>query len=194
MTTSKETSTTLHGVFLDVFGVGVLLRGPSGIGKSEIALGLISRGHRLIADDAVTFQRDPTHDKIIGICPAVLCDFLEVRGLGVLNVRALYGDSAVKDSTTLQLIVQLIDVSDDIFRHSDRLFGIHNEHTLLGLPFKEVTIPVGPGRNISVLVEAAVRNHSIQLKGYNAAEDFAAIQRAFLEQKKNDEQPEAEEK
>lgn len=179
-------STTLHGVFLDVFGLGVFLLGNSGIGKSEIALGLISRGHRLIADDAVTFQLNQKQDELIGTCPDILKDFLEVRGLGVLNVRAMYGDSAIKTSAPLKLIVNLIDVSDEIFRSSDRLFGIHNEREILGLSFNEVTVPVGPGRNISVLIEAAVRNHNIRLKGYNAAKDFTERQHKLLHAKTNE--------
>lgn len=176
----QQTTITLHGVFMDVFSLGVLLSGTSGIGKSEIALGLIGRGHRLIADDAVTFQLTEKHS-LIGSCPEILQDFLEVRGLGILNIRAMYGDSAIKKSMPLQLIVNLIDVDDNIFKESDRLIGIHDQRKIIETEITEVTIPVGPGRNLSVLIEAAVRSYRLRLTGYNAIEDFSEKQKRYLE-------------
>lgn len=176
---------TTHGVYMDVFGLGVLLTGSSGIGKSEIALGLISRGHRLVADDAVEFK--VFDEGIKGSCPEILRDFLEVRGLGVLNIRAMYGDSAIKKCMPLQLIVNLIDVSDQIIRESNRLFGIYSERVILGAEVPEVTIPVGPGRNISVLIEAAVRNHRLKIGGYDAAQDFLEKQKRHMERQSEEE-------
>ena len=175
----QQTSMTLHGVFMDVFSLGVLLAGSSGIGKSEIALGLIGRGHRLIADDAVTFELTDKHN-LMGSCPELLQDFLEVRGLGILNIRAMYGDSAIKKAMPLQLIVNLIDVEDNIVKESDRLIGIHSKRIMLGVEVTEVTIPVGPGRNLSVLIEAAVRSYRLRLTGYNAIQDFTEKQKRYL--------------
>lgn len=181
MNNEEPQSITLHGVFMDVFGLGILLSGRSSIGKSEIALSLISRGHRLIADDAVNFQ---TSEKkgLMGSCPELLRDFLEVRGLGVLNIRAMYGDNAIKNAMPLQLIVNLLDVSEQIIQESNRLLGIRRERKVLDCNIPEVTIPVGPGRNISILIEAAVRNQRIKLAGYDAAMDFIHKQKALLEQ------------
>ena len=113
MATINQQTTTLHGVLMEVFGLGVLLMGESGIGKSEIALGLISRGHRLIADDAVTISVDE-HNELIGSCPELLKDFLEVRGLGILNIRNMFGETAVKYQVSLDLIVKFIDINDSI--------------------------------------------------------------------------------
>ena len=179
-TDPEHTTLTLHGVFMDVFSLGVLLAGSSGIGKSEIALGLIGRGHRLVADDAVTFEL-AEKNTVIGSCPTLLQDFLEVRGLGILNIRAMYGDSAIKKSMPLQLIVNLIDVEDNIVKESDRLIGIHAQRVILGVDITEVTIPVGPGRNLSVLIEAAVRSYRLRLTGYNAILDFTEKQKRYLE-------------
>lgn len=183
--TLANQTTTLHGVLMEVFGLGVLLIGESGIGKSEIALGLISRGHRLIADDAVTLSVDE-HNLLVGSCPELLKDFLEVRGLGVLNIRNMFGENAVKYQVSLDLIVKFIDINDAIIRESNRLLGMHSEQSILEKPVPEVTIPIGAGRNISVLVESAVRNYKSKLKGYNAAEDFLERQRAYLESRTNE--------
>lgn len=172
--------TTLHGVFMEVIGIGVLITGDSGVGKSELALELISRGHRLIADDAPEFSRI-TPDTISGGCPPPLRNFLEVRGLGVLNIRAMFGDSAIKDSKYLRLIVHIEHMSDQQMQNIDRLRGSHQHKTILGVDVEQVTLPIAPGRNLAVLVEIAVRNHILSLKGYNAAEDFTHRQQQFLE-------------
>jgi len=170
----------LHGVFLEVLSTGVLLTGDSGVGKSELALELITRGHRLIADDAPEFARIAP-DVINGTCPPLLQDFLEVRGLGVLNIRAMYGDSVIKTGKYLRLIVHLQRY--DPTRQDaaeDRLQHLQKTRNVLGVEIPEFTLPVAPGRNLAVLVEAAVRNHLLRLNGYNAAEDLAARQRRAL--------------
>ena len=170
---------TLHGVFLEVNGIGVLLTGDSGVGKSELALELISRGHRLVADDAPEFARIAP-DTLNGTCPPTIKHFLEVRGLGILNIHAMFGDSAIKDNKYLRLIVHLEKMNDEQIRDIDRLRGSHQKRTLLGVDIEQVTLPVAPGRNLAVLVEVAVRNHILALKGYNAAEDFIASQANFV--------------
>jgi len=167
---------TLHGVFLEVLGMGVLITGDAAVGKSELALELISRGNRLIADDAAQFSRIAP-DIISGTCPPVLQDFLEVRGLGIVNIRAMFGDSAIKRNKYLRLIVRLRRMTDDELAMVDRLSGCHDSRLVLGLQVPEVTIPVAPGRNMAILVETAVRNHMLKLKGYDASAAFIESQR-----------------
>ena len=170
----------LHGVFMEVYSTGVLLRGESGIGKSELALELINRGHRLIADDAPEFSRIAP-DTIRGNCPEALQNFLEVRGLGVLNIRDMFGDSAIKPAKNLQLIVSLYYMKDLSNQPIDRLQGSKQNCTVLDVEIPEVRLPVAPGRNLAVLVEAATRQHIQMLSGYNAAEDFIERQQRLLE-------------
>jgi len=167
---------TLHGVFLEVLGMGVLITGDAAVGKSELALELISRGNRLIADDAAMFSRIAP-DIISGTCPPVLQDFLEVRGLGIVNIRAMFGDSAIKRNKYLRLIVRLRRMTDAELATVDRLSGCHDNRPVLGLQVPEVTIPVAPGRNMAILVETAVRNHMLKLKGYDASAAFIETQR-----------------
>jgi HPr kinase/phosphorylase len=169
--------TTIHGVFLEVLSIGVLLTGESGVGKSELALELITRGHRLIADDAPEFARIAP-DIINGTSPALLQDFLEVRGLGVLNIRAMYGDSVIKNGKYLSLIIYLTHAD----LPQDRLQTQQDTRTILGLEIPVFTLPVAPGRNLAVLVEAAVRNHLLRYNGYNASEDLAVRQRRAMDQ------------
>jgi len=174
--------TTRHGVFMDVMSIGVLLTGPSGIGKSELALELINRGHRLIADDAPEFKRiAPNH--IRGTCPELLTDFLEVRGLGILNVRAMFGDNALIRYKRLRLIVDLEQMSDKDIKTLDRLGSTHRFQNILDVDIPEVVIPVAPGRNIAVIVEAAVRNHILAMNGYRAADDFMDRQQKLINKK-----------
>ena len=170
---------TLHGVFMEVLSIGVLLTGDSGVGKSELALELITRGHRLVADDAPEFARIAP-DIINGTCPPLIQDFLEVRGLGVLNIRAMYGDSVIKKGKYLRLIIHLkqVRLSDAAFE--DRLKDQQQARNVLGLDIPVFTLPVAPGRNLAVLVEAAVRNHLLRLNGYNAGEDLATRQRRLM--------------
>lgn len=173
--------TTLHGVFLEVLGAGVLITGASGIGKSELALELISRGHRLIADDVTEFRRVDA-EALRGTCPVALRDFLEVRGLGVLNIRAMFGDSAIKRAKNLRLIICLKQLAGDTLHDIDRLRGSRTTRQVLESVVPEITLPVAPGRNLAVLVEAAVRNHVLLLRGYDAPEDFITRQRHSMRQ------------
>ena len=160
-------------------GTGVLITGDSSIGKSELALELLTRGHRLIADDATEFSRIAP-DTLNGTCPEMLRDFLEVRGLGILNVRAMFGDSAIKQSRNLRLIIVLQDLEDAV--KIDRLHGSRQIRVIQDVEIPEVTLPVGPGRNLAVLLEAAVRNHILISKGYDASEAFIERQKLRLEQ------------
>ncbi len=172
--------TTIHGVFMEVLGMGVLLSGDSAVGKSELALALISRGHRLIADDAPEFAQ-LTPDILNGTCPPLLRDFLEVRGLGILNVRAMFGDSAVRRKKDLHLIIHLKKMSDEELTRIDRLEGSHSVLSIQGVTVPELTLPVAPGRNLAILVEAAVRHHALRLRGYDAGIDFAERQARMID-------------
>jgi len=172
--------TTLHGVFMEVMGIGVFITGSSGVGKSELALELLSRGHRLIADDAPEFAR-LAPDIISGTCPIALRDFLEVRGLGLLNVRAVFGDSAIKSSKYLRLIVNLEHMSEAQLRRLDRLHGSRHKRKVLGMDVPEITLPVAPGRNLAVLIETAARNHILLMKGYDASAQFMKNQQALID-------------
>lgn len=171
---------TLHGVYMEVMAIGVLITGPSGIGKSELALELISRGHRLIADDAPLFSRI-TPDIIDGTCPKTLQDFLEVRGLGIINVRELFGDSAIKKNKYLKLIVQLQPMDKKNLLSLNRLDGSYSTRSVLDIDVPEITIPVAPGRNLAVMLECAARNHILRDSGYNASEIFAKRQKKLIE-------------
>lgn len=164
--------TTLHGVFMEMFTIGVLITGEAASGKSELALELLTRGHRLIADDAPEFtQISP--EIIDGTCPEVLQDCLEVRGLGVLNVRHMFGDSAVKLNKFLRLIIHL-DVPQEGQGNpkTDRLRGDSSTLRVLDLDIHRITIPVLAGRNLAVMAEAAVRDFMLKMKGYDAASEF----------------------
>jgi len=173
-------SQIMHGVFMEVMGIGVLLTGPSGIGKSELALELISRGHRLIADDAPEFRRSAP-DTIRGRSPALLKDFLEVRGLGILNVRAMFGDASIVETKRLRLIVDIDTITDETLWEIDRIGGSKRKKAILDVKIPEVKIPVAPGRNVAVIIEAAVRNHVLYLNGYNAAADFIKRQQKLID-------------
>jgi HPr kinase/phosphorylase len=163
---------TLHGVFLEVFSIGVLITGESGSGKSELALELISRGHRLVADDATEFTLIAP-DVVDGACPELLQDLLEVRGLGVLNVREMFGHTAVKPSKYLRLVVHLKPLRDGEDTDAmTRLTGDVGRREVLDVAVPMITIPVAPGRNLAVLVEAAVRNHVLKSKGIDPAQTF----------------------
>ena len=167
-------SVTVHGVFLDVLGVGVLLTGDSGVGKSELALELLSRGSGLIADDAVEFYRVGP-DTLEGRCPPLLKDFLEVRGLGVLNIRSIFGEAALRPRKNLRLIVHLERPGPDLMP-LERLPLKPGTETIMGIEIRKVSIPVAAGRNLAVLTEAAVRNHVLQLRGMDSTREFIARQ------------------
>lgn len=163
--------TTSHGVFLDVLGFGILITGDSQIGKSELALELVSRGAGLVADDAVElYQIGP--ETIQGRCPALLRDFLEVRGIGVINIKAIFGETAVRPRKTLRLIVHLERPTEEYFRGLDRLQTKSSTTAILGVEIPTVTLAVVAGRNLAVLVEAAVRHYILQTRGYDSTKDF----------------------
>ncbi len=172
---------TLHGVYMEIVAIGVLITGPAGIGKSELALELISRGHRLIADDAPLFSRIAP-DIIDGVCPPPLLDFLEVRGMGIINVRELFGDSAIKKNKYLKLIVQLRHLDNKDVLKLDRFEGSYTSRDVLGLAIPEITLPVTPGRNLAIMMECAARNHMLRVGGYNAPEVFAKRQSKLISQ------------
>lgn len=164
-------SVSLHGVFLEVQGMGVLITGESGIGKSELALELVTRGHRLIADDVVDFYL-VAPDTVEGRCPALLQDFMEVRGLGVLNIRALFGETSVKLKKNIKLIVHLIKLSTLKTLSQNRLQIEEFSENILGVEVSKVRIPVASGRNIAVMVEVAVRNYILRKRGINSTREF----------------------
>jgi HPr kinase/phosphorylase len=172
-------SATLHGVFLDVLEMGVLITGASAIGKSELALELISRGNGLVADDIVELYRI-SPDTIEGRCPAVLKDFLEVRGIGILNIRTIFGETAIRPRKLLRLIVHLEDHSHESFSELDRLKVDATYQEVLGVPIRKVTIPVAAGRNLAVLVEAAVRNFVLNQRGIDSTKDFIDRQQKLM--------------
>ncbi|TNF37615.1 MAG: HPr(Ser) kinase/phosphatase, partial [Gammaproteobacteria bacterium] len=171
--------TTVHGVFLEVMGTGVLITGESSVGKSELALELITRGHRLVADDAPLFTRIGPNI-LNGTCPDMLRDFMEVRGLGVLNIRAMYGENAIKQNKYLRLIIHLQHMSNEDQQQLDRLYGSRTVRTILDVEIPQVMLPVASGRNLAVMVEAAVRNHILMEHGHNASEEFINRQSQFM--------------
>jgi HPr kinase/phosphorylase len=164
-------STTRHGVFLDVLGVGVLITGDSGVGKSELALELITRGNGLVADDVVEIYR-VSPETLEGRCPELLRDFIEVRGLGVLNIRTMFGETAVRRKKSLKLIVHLHRPANSELSQMERL-PLHASHQeILGVKINTVNIPVMAGRNLAVLVEAAARNFVLQQRGIDTMQEF----------------------
>lgn len=164
-------STVMHGVFLDVLEIGVLIMGDSAMGKSELALELISRGHGMVADDAVELYRIGP-ETLEGRCPALLRDFLEVRGLGILNIRTIFGETAVRPKKVLKLIIHLMKANDQAMQTLDRLNIQSETQDILGVTVRKVVLPVAAGRNLAVLVEAAVRNYILQLRGIDSTREF----------------------
>lgn len=160
---------TMHGVLMDVLGMGVLVAGESGVGKSELGLELISRGHGLVADDVVDFSR-VSPDTIEGRCPPLLANLLEVRGLGLLDIRSIFGETAVRRKMKLRLIVELRRYAAS--ETMERLPLEGQTQDVLGLPVRKVIIPVASGRNLAVLTEAAVRNTILQLRGIDTMAEF----------------------
>lgn len=173
-------TTSLHGVFLEVLGTGVLIKGDAGVGKSELALELITRGHRLVADDVVDLKH-VAPDTLEGHCPPMIRDFLEVRGLGILNIRALFGETAVKLRKNLKLIVELVKLQDIGEIGLNRLDMVASTESVLGVALPKVRIPVAAGRNLAVLVEVAVRNHTLKNRGINPLEQFIQRQQAAID-------------
>jgi HPr kinase/phosphorylase len=158
----------LHAVLLDVFGLGVLVLGESGIGKSECALDLVDRGHRLVADDVVEVKR--MGDVLVGVSPDLTRYHMELRGLGVLNIKDLYGVSSIRLSKRVELVVQL--ERWDPAKEYDRLGLLGESYPVLGVPLPLARMPVAPGRNIALLVEVAARNQLLREGGYDAAKRF----------------------
>jgi len=174
----------LHGVYMEVLGTGVLITGESSVGKSELALELISRGHRLIADDAPEFtQIGP--DILDGRSPSILQGFMEVRGLGVLNVREMYGDNAIKINKYLRLIIHMEKMNDNNLGDFNRLSGHTRMQKILNVEIPVTLIPVAPGRNLAVIVEAAVRNHILRENGYDASQQLIDLQQQAIEDDTN---------
>ena len=171
--------TERHGVLMDVLGMGVLITGESGVGKSELALELISRGHGLVADDMVEISRIAANT-LEGRCPALLKDFLEVRGLGLINIRTIYGETAVRRKMKLKLVAHLerpVERRDT----AERLPLAELAEEILGVTVRKVVIPVAAGRNLAVLLEAAVRNYILQLRGIDSMAEFMARQKGEME-------------
>jgi HPr kinase/phosphorylase len=169
---------SLHGVFMDVLGMGVLITGESGVGKSELALELISRGHGLVADDVVEVSR-LTPDALEGRCPELLRDFLEVRGLGLLNIRTIFGETACRRKMKLKLIVHLQKPQIGVPEAARLPLGAQTEN-ILGVPIRKVAIPVAAGRNLAVLLEAAVRSTILQFRGIDNMQEFLDRQQQAL--------------
>ena len=171
---------TVHGVYMEVMGMGVLITGEAGIGKSELALELLSRNHRLIADDAVEFIRVGP-DVLVGQCPGSLSDYLEVRGLGILDIRLMFGETAVRHKKKLHLIVRLEKMHKERLHKLNRLQAHHLTRTILNVDVPEVVLFVAPGRNLAVLVEAATRSYILQVWGIDTVEDFIKRHQALIE-------------
>lgn len=171
---------TRHGVFVEVYGEGILLMGDSGVGKSETAIELVKRGHRLIADDAVEIKKVSSRE-LMGAAPEVLRHYIEIRGIGVINVAKLFGMGAVKDLTSIDLIVNMVPWRDG--EAYDRL-GMETQYTeILGVKVPSVTIPITPGRNLAVILEVAAMNNRQKRMGYNAAVEFTEQMSRFFENK-----------
>ena len=169
---------TIHGVLVEIYGEGVLLLGDSGIGKSETALELIKRGHRLIADDAVEIRK-VSHERLHGTAPEMIRYYMELRGIGVINVRHIYGVGAVKPETGIDLVVLMEPWIDG--KAYDRLGLTEETETILGVKLPRVTIPVRPGRNLAVILELAAMNNRQKKMGYNAAEALTAAHDALID-------------
>ncbi len=162
-------TTSLHGVLMDVFGVGVLLLGKSGIGKSECALDLILRGHRLVADDMVHIQKRSS-SSVIGSGFEVIQHHMEIRGLGILNIRSLFGVEAIREKKKIELVLELMEW--DAHREYDRLGFEEEKFSILDVELPMLRIPVTPARNLTTIIEVAVRNHLLKVMGYDSALEF----------------------
>ena len=160
---------SIHGVLVDVYGVGVLIRGESGIGKSEVALELIKRGHRLVTDDAVEIRK-VSDDTLVGSAPAITKHMIELRGIGIVDVKSLFGVQSVRETQNIDLVITMEEW--DKKKEYDRL-GLEEEYTeFLGNKVQCHTIPIRPGRNLAVIVESTAINHRQKEMGYNAAQEL----------------------
>ncbi len=170
---------TLHGVFMDVLGIGVLITGDSGVGKSELGLELVTRGHGLVADDVVEVSR-VAPDVLEGRCPELLKDFIEVRGLGLLNIRTVFGETACRRKMRLRLIVHLLRPNPGAQEMARLPLDALTEN-VLGVPVRKVVLPVAAGRNLAVLLEAAVRATILSLRGIDSMDEFLRRQQRAME-------------
>jgi HPr kinase/phosphorylase len=162
---------SIHGVLVEIFGMGILITGESGIGKSETALELVQRGHRLIADDRVdVHQQDET--TVIGEAPKILDHMLEIRGVGIIDVMDLFGAGAVRSATSISLIVHLENWSDD--KTFDRLGTGEDTQEIMNVPVPRITVPVRVGRNLAIIIEVAAMNFRAKRMGFDATEKFKA--------------------
>ena len=177
---------TIHGVLVDVYGEGVLITGESGIGKSEAALELIKRGHRLVTDDVVELRK-VSDDTLIGSAPDITKHFIELRGIGIIDVKTLFGVSSVKDTGNIDLVIRLEDWSKD--KEYDRL-GLEEEYVdYLGNKIASHTIPIRPGRNLALICESAAVNHRQKKMGYNAAQElYKRVQESLSKRRDEDEE------
>lgn len=162
-------TTAVHGVLVDIYGVGVLIIGKSGVGKSETALELVKRGHRLVADDCVEIRQEDT-DTLIGSAPELIEHLLEIRGLGIINVMTLFGAGAVRSFKRITLVINL-ELWDQNKQY-DRLGLEEDKMRIIDTDITKLTVPVRPGRNLSVIIEVAAMNHRLKRMGVNAAEQF----------------------
>jgi HPr kinase/phosphorylase len=169
---------TRHGVLVEVYGEGILLTGESGIGKSETAVELIKRGHRLIADDAVELRRS-AGNKLIGSAPKLTQYYMELRGIGIINVRRMFGMGAIKSAQLIDLVIKLENWKDGFMY--DRIGLESNFETLLDVSVPTITIPVKPGRNIAMIVEVAAMNNRQKKLGMNSAQEFTDEVNSFFE-------------
>jgi HPr kinase/phosphorylase len=161
--------TNSHGVFMDIFGVGVLIRGRSGIGKSECAVELIKRGHRLVADDAVNFKK--IQDYLVGTSSDLLRYHMEVRGLGIINIKDMFGVTAIRLRKKLEMVIEFVDWDSDA--SYDRLGLEDLTYEILEEKIPKLLLPISAGRNMAVIVEVAARNHLLKIMGYNSAKAFS---------------------
>ncbi len=179
---------SVHGVLVDVYGVGLLITGESGIGKSEAALELVKRGHRLVTDDAVELRK-VSDETLVGSAPDITRHFIEIRGIGIVDIKAIFGASSVKDSQSVDLVIRLEEWDKD--KDYDRL-GLEEEYTeYLGNKVVCHNIPVRPGRNLAIICEAAAVNHREKLMGYNAAKElYARVQKNLAKRREEEEEEE----
>ncbi|MDO8644200.1 MAG: HPr(Ser) kinase/phosphatase, partial [bacterium] len=161
--------TMLHGVLVDVFGVGILIIGKSGIGKSESALELVMKGHRLIADDVVNIRKQPPHT-LFGTGSELIKYHMEIRGLGIINIKDLFGVSSVRDQKVVELVIELMEWQSD--QHYERLGLTEQTYDILNVPVPFLRIPVRTGRNLTTIIEVAARNQLLKVKGIHSAQDL----------------------
>jgi HPr kinase/phosphorylase len=162
-------STSMHGVLLDVFGVGILLLGKSGIGKSEIALDLVMRGHRLVADDIVDVKRKAA-DSVYGTGSEIIKHHMEIRGLGIINIKDLFGVASIRERKKIEIVLELVEWDPNV--EYDRLGVEEKKFRILDVEIPMLIVPVRPGRNMTTIVEVAARNHLLKLQGHHSAREF----------------------